>query len=221
VPDVLKSHNISFTWGRKVQVKDRILEILQQDLRSNPRGVVGVSTITDPYQPAERFLGVTRDALSILLNSKFPVSVQTKSSLVVRDLDIIKSNLFEVGITITSLEEEFYRHFEPGASPPEQRIQALEEVSSKGIPTWIFYGPIIPSFNDSSKDIEDIIYVAKKTKSRIIYDRLNIRPFISERMRKILTAEEFNNIKHHNFDEIFKRIENICKKQGIPCEFAF
>ncbi len=221
VADVLKNRNMSLTWGQKVQVKEDILKLLKKNLHRNPRGVVGVSTVTDPYQPVEMILEVTRQALRILHDSKFPVSVQTKSSLVVRDLDIIKGDLFDVGMTITSLNDEFRKQFERGASPPDDRIQALEEISSKCIATWIFYGPIIPGFNDSSADIEGIACLAEKTKSKVLYDKLNIKPFMRERIKKEISTEQINDMKNYSFNETFRKIENIFKKHGVLCEPAF
>ena len=221
VADVFKSRNMSLTWGQKVQVKEDILRLLRKNLHRNPRGVVGVSTVTDPYQPIEKTLEVTRQALRILYDSKFPVSVQTKSSLVVRDLDIIKGNLFEVGMTITSLNDEFRKQFEQGASPPDERIQALEEISSKYVATWIFYGPIIPGFNDSSADIEGIACLAEKTKSKVLYEKLNIKPFMSERIQKEFSTEQISNMKNYDFNETFRKIEHTSKKHGVLCEPAF
>jgi DNA repair photolyase len=173
----------SLRWGRDVFVKENVLEILRREVRRKPKGVVGVSTATDPYQPAEKGLEVTRRALTILIEAGFPVSIQTKSPLVVRDIDLIRGKKIDVGFTITSTDKEFQRKFEPGAPPPEERISALETVSSLGIITWIFYGPIIPGYNDAPDEMERIVRLGAKTKSKIIYDRLNIKPTVIQRLK--------------------------------------
>jgi DNA repair photolyase len=182
---------------------------------------VGVSTVTDPYQPVERSLGITREALFILRDAGFPVSVQTKSSLVLRDLDIMKGCNFEVGMTITSMDDTFRRRFEPGASPPEERTHALEEASSKGVRTWIFYGPIIPRLNDSPEEIESIASLAQRTKSRILYDRLNIKPMMLARIGKVLSGDDILSIRRSTLEETFRRLEDTCKSWGVRCDSAF
>jgi len=221
VPDVLRGRVSSSEWGREVLVKNGIIERLRTDLTRLRPGVVGVSTATDPYQPIERSLGITREALSILKDAGFPVSVQTKSPLVTRDLDIIEGGNFELGMTITSMDDGFRRRFEPGAPPPEERAHALEEVSSKGIRTWIFYGPIIPRINDSLEEIESITGLAKRTKSRILYDRLNIKPMMLARIGRVLSAEDIYSIRQGTLEVTFRRIEAACKRLGVRCDPAF
>lgn len=219
VPDVLDSSLPRMTWGRDVFVKERIIDLLRSELKRKTPGVVGVSTATDPYQPVERELELTRRALIVLSESAFPVSIQTKSPLVLRDLDIMKGKKFDVGFTITSTDREFQRKFEPGAPPPEERISALEAVSSYGISTWIFYGPIIPNHNDSHEVMEKIVLLAKKTGSKIIYDRLNLKPLVIQRLSRVFGSKE---IPHKEpFATIFARLERLCRSHGVKCEFAF
>jgi DNA repair photolyase len=221
VPDVLRRRIISTEWGREVLVKEGILERLREDLRKLRPGVVGVSTVTDPYQPVERSLGITRKALSILKYAGFPVSVQTKSSLVLRDLDLMKGGSFEVGMTITSMDDGFRRRFEPGAPPPEERAHALEEANSKGVKTWIFYGPIIPGFNDSPEEMESIASLAQRTKSRILYDRLNIKPMMLVRIGKVLSGKDIISIRRGTLEGTFRRLEEVCRRQGVRCDSGF
>jgi len=221
VPDVLRGRVPSSEWGREVLVKEDVLERLRVDLRRFRPGVVGVSTVTDPYQPVERSLGITREALFILRDAGFPVSVQTKSSLVLRDLDIMKGGNFEVGMTITSMDDMFRRRFEPGASPPEERAHALEEVSSKGVRTWIFYGPIIPRLNDSPEEIEPIVSLAQRTKSRILYDRLNIKPMMLARIGRVLSGDDIASIRRSTLEGTFRKLEETCRRRGVRCDSAF
>lgn len=221
VPDVLKGRVSSSEWGREVLVKEGVLDRLRADLRRLRPGAVGVSTVTDPYQPVERSLGITREALFLLRDAGFPVSVQTKSSLVLRDLDVMKGGDFEVGMTITSMDDTFRRRFEPGASPPEERAHALEEVSSKGVKTWIFYGPIIPGFNASPEEMESIVSLARRTKSRILYDRLNIKPMMLARIGKVLPVDDIASIRRNTLEGTFRRLKEACKRRGVRCDSAF
>jgi len=220
VPDVLKRRVSPSEWGRDVLVKKDVLHLLASDLRRLKPGTVGVSTVTDPYQPVERVCCLMRQALAMLRDSGFQVSVQTKSALVARDFDLIKGK-FELGMTITSMDDAFRRLFEPGASPPEERANALEEASSRGIKTWIFYGPIIPLYNDSMQDAEKIIRLAEKTKSHIIYDRLNIKPLMLLRMKHSIPEDVINSIKNADLKKTFSYLEAECRSRGVPCKFAF
>ncbi|MDH5806792.1 MAG: radical SAM protein [Candidatus Methanomethylicaceae archaeon] len=206
VPDVLK---LNLEWGKEVYVKKNVLNILRKEVLIKKRGIVGISTATDPYQSIEKDLEITRRAIEILKNSGFYISIQTKSSLVLRDLDLMNEK-FDVGFTITSINEEFRKKFEPNAPSINERISALEEISSKGIKTWIFYGPVIPGFNDSEEDMKNIVILAAKTNSKIIYDKLNIKPKVMKRMQ---------NLNFKNVD--FKKLELLCKKFNVKCEPAF
>jgi DNA repair photolyase len=213
VPDVLKINNME--WGKFIFVKKNILDILKREVTRKKIGTVGISTSTDPYQPIEKDLEITRKALVILINAGFPISIQTKSSLVLRDIDILINKNIDVGLTITSTDSYFQKIFEPNAPPPDERIATLEELSDKGIKTWIFYGPIIPNYNDSEEEIEKIVKIALKTKSKIIYDKLNLKPNVIKRLNS-------NNINYNgDYNKIFSKIEFICKKYDVKYECAF
>ncbi|MCX8181907.1 MAG: radical SAM protein [Candidatus Methanomethyliaceae archaeon] len=223
VPDVMRNVMPDLKWGQEVFVKEKVLEILRLEVKKKIPRVVGVSTATDPYQPIERELEITRKALIILSGAGFPVSIQTKSPLVTRDVDLMMNKKFDVGFTITSTEREFQRKFEPGAPPPEERISALEAISSLGIKTWIFYGPIIPGYNDSYEEMERIVQLGAKTKSKIIYDRLNIKPMVLKRLKIVIKEEELSNRDRdiYSLREQFARLEALCRQHGVRCEFAF
>lgn len=173
-------------WGSTVAVRVNILDVLKKEIHRLRRGVVGVSTITDPYQAVEGRYRITRSCTEMLLRNGFRVSVQTKSPLVRRDVEIFSQYRSEcdVGITITTLSKEKSRIIEPGAPSPESRVAALEDLSRNGISTWIFYGPIVSGFNDDSDTISGLLDVARSTGSRIIYDRFSGYPSAVRMMRK-------------------------------------
>lgn len=132
-------------WGDFVDVKINAPEILKKQLDKAKRGTVWVSSVCDPYQPLERKYGLTRRCLAELLKRQFPLNLQTKSALVLRDLDLLSQfKDIEVGFTITTDDETTARLFEPKASSVKERIKALGEVRSHGIKTFVFVGPILP-----------------------------------------------------------------------------
>jgi len=137
-------------WGHFLDVKINAPEVLARELSRKPkRGVVLLGSVTDVYQPVEQKYRLTRAILEILLQHDFPVSVLTKSNLVVRDLDLFKQfNKCEVGLTVTTTDQKIARNFESHSSTPQQRIEVLETLHRSGITTYAFIGPILPELTD-------------------------------------------------------------------------
>lgn len=113
---------------------------------------ITMSGITDPYQPVERRLRVTRACLRVMLECGQPVSIITKSTLVTRDIDLLsplaKLGAAHVGISITTLDSDLARKMEPRASVPRERLRAVRELSAAGVPVSVMTAPIIPGLND-------------------------------------------------------------------------
>lgn len=111
-----------------------------------------LGTATDAYQPFERQEGLTRALLEVMLDTGHPVSVVTKSSLIVRDIDLwaelARRNLAHVGISLTTLDGPLARQLEPRASAPHARLAAMRQLSEAGIPVSLFVSPLIPGLND-------------------------------------------------------------------------
>lgn len=159
-------------WGDVVYVKSNLINVLTREIKGLRRGITGISSITDAYQPAEARYRLTRQAVKILLENGFRVTVQTKSPLAARDIDIFTahSGLFDIGVTITTLDPKKAIEIETRTPAPSQRIRLLDRLHDNGLKTWIFIGPIIHGFNDSYDDLEKIFEIARNTDSRVIYD---------------------------------------------------
>ncbi len=114
--------------------------------------VVSLSGNTDPYQPVERKLGLTRQCLEVFLQYRNPVSVITKNHLVTRDLDVLyelaRRNLVRVTISVTSLRAEIIQVMEPRSARPELRLKTIEELAARGVPVGVSIAPIIPGLTD-------------------------------------------------------------------------
>ncbi len=229
VPSMLRDEEVALNWGQIIKPKVNLLEVLTKEVKKRRRGIVGISTSTDPYQPIEKKYNLTRGSIEVLKNEGFHISIQTKSSLILRDLDMMDPKLFDVGVTITSLNQELTEKLEPKASKPDERIQILEECSSKKIPTWIFYGPIIPEVNDDYETIIKIIKLAKKTKSKIIYDKLNLKKLVLKSLKPFFEQwnptliERIPVLINSQFiwNRIFAKIEYLCPKFNVKVESAF
>jgi len=197
-------------WGKRVVVKENIAEVLAKEIRRKRKGIVGLSTITDAYQSVEAEERLTRRVLEILLENNFPVSIQTKSPLVLRDLELIslKKELVDVGFTITTLDDRIAKVVEPKAPAPDLRVRALEKISAEGIKTWIFLGPIIPGVSEES--FEEIVDVAKATNSLLYYDKYRVKPFMSG-----LAREFAERSKKTDWKAIALKLKEICKAKGV------
>jgi DNA repair photolyase len=158
-----------------VEARQNIPAVLSRELRRRERGVVGISSVTDPYQPAERRYQITRYCLERLARHDWPVCVLTKSDLVVRDMDIIERiSEVEVGFTITSMDEHQRRLLEPGAPPVARRLAAMRMMSDSGIPTYAFIGPIYPT--STVNELRDLVRrVHEAGAGYILVDRLNLK----------------------------------------------
>ena len=166
-------------WGEFVDAKVNAPELLRKQLVRAKRGTVWVSSVCDPYQPLEVKYRLTRRCLEELLSRQFPVNVQTKSSLVTRDLDLFqKFNDIEVGFTIATDDERIARLFEPGASSIRERAAALSTLHEHGIRTFAFLGPLLPGNADGLAEL-----VAGKV-DHVLIDRMNypslVRSFYAE-----------------------------------------
>jgi DNA repair photolyase len=173
-------------WNESIQVKKNIPRIISKELPKKKPGVVGLSTVTDPYQPVEKKYQLSRRCLELLLENNFPVCVQTKSALIIRDIDLLKKfSRAEVMLSIGTLHDDQRKILEPGGSPIKERLQTLRAFSDAGIKTTIFYGPIYPT--TQLEEIPGILDVfCDQGVHEMLIDRLNLRPGVRETLQERL-----------------------------------
>lgn len=140
---------------REIHVKFNAAELLRHEL-SSPRykpKPIAIGTNTDPYQPSERQHKIMRQILEVLLETKHPVTITTKSALIVRDLDLLTQladqKLVSVALSVTSMDHKLSRKLEPRASAPEKRLEAIRLLAAAGVPVAIAASPMIPAINDN------------------------------------------------------------------------
>jgi DNA repair photolyase len=138
----------------KIMVKANAPELLRTELESSswqPQTLV-MSGVTDPYQPIEKKLCITRGCLEVLAKFRNPVAIITKNRLVTRDIDVLSElvvfNAVAVNISVTSLDSNLQRVLEPRTSSPQARLDAVHQLRSAGIPTGVMVAPIIPGLTD-------------------------------------------------------------------------
>jgi DNA repair photolyase len=154
----------------KLLFKPEVAQLLEKELRKpgyTPRPMA-LGTNTDPYQPVERTLKLTRGVLEVLERFNHPVSIVTKSAGVLRDLDILSrmaaKGLARVYLSVTTLDASLARCMEPRAATPQRRLHAITELTRAGIPVGVLAAPMIPGLNDA--ELEKILAASSKAGAR-------------------------------------------------------
>ena len=148
----------------KIFYKADAARLLEEELgkRSYVVKPITIGANTDPYQPVERDLRVTRSLLEVFERTRHPVSLITKGTMILRDLELLRSlsrdGLINVFVSVTSLDPELKRTLEPRTASPAARLRVVRELTSAGIPTGVLVAPIIPAVNDS--ELERIVAAA-------------------------------------------------------------
>ncbi|WP_027633761.1 SPL family radical SAM protein [Clostridium hydrogeniformans] len=158
----------------KIAAKDNALSIIKSQLKSKKTlGVIGTGSMSDPYNPIEKKLNLTRGALEIISNYGFGVNIITKSDLILKDIDVLKEiNKYApvcVGFTITTYDDYLCSKIEPSVSLSSKRFKAMNELSSEGIFTGVLLMPILPFINDTEENIISIINKTKQCGGKFIY----------------------------------------------------
>ncbi|MDH5450242.1 MAG: radical SAM protein [Candidatus Bathyarchaeota archaeon] len=154
-------------WGRFVDVKVNAAKLLQHEIKKKQPGKVWISGVCDPYQPIERKYELTRDCLRILSKYGWPITIQTKSPLVKRDLALLRTfNDIKVGLTITTADEEVRKVFEPVCPPIKDRIETLEILHSAGLKTFAMMAPLLPK-------AEGLVTLLRGSVDYVLIDKMN------------------------------------------------
>jgi len=207
-------------WGRFLDVKVNAPDVLERELRRNPRkGTVLLGSVTDAYQPIERKYRLTRKILGLLLRSDFPISVLTKSALVTRDIDLFRQfRECEVGLTITTFDQDVAHDFEPCSSRPDERLAALQKLHSAGIRTYVFVGPIFPELTE----IDRIVSRVADSVDYIMAESLNLKAGNRAKMLKIISRKhpKLFDVYQKGFgkqywNDVEQQFRESCKRHGV------
>jgi DNA repair photolyase len=158
----------------EVKVKENALVLLEKELISKRRsGIIGTGAMSDPYNPHERELELTRGALELIERRRFGVGIATKSPLVVRDADLLLGISVNapayVKVTVTAFDDELCKKIEPHVAPSSERFAAVRALSSAGILTGILLMPVLPFLCDNEENILRIVDEAHRCGARFIY----------------------------------------------------
>ncbi len=163
----------------KVKIKENALEILEEELKSKKlKGVVSFGSLSDPYNPLEEELELTRNALKLILKYGFGVSIDTKSDLILRDIDVLKEiekkNSVILKVSITTYDDELARKIEPRVISSSRRFEVVEELSKNGLYTGVLMNPVLPFLTDTEENVLKMIEKTKKAGARFLYSRMGM-----------------------------------------------
>ncbi len=222
-------------------------ELARKNYQCEP---IAIGVNTDAYQPLEKKLGITRQILEVLLETRHPAYLITKSSLIERDTDILtemaQQDLVSVCITITTLDRKLARNLEPRATTPLRRLQTLATLSNAGIPTRVSVSPVIPALNE--EELDNIVASAAGAGAQAAY-AIVLRlphelqqlfpewlethyPLRAARIMKAIRSIRNNNLNNAEFgarmigsgpraEIIRQRFEFACKRAGISARRDF
>jgi DNA repair photolyase len=160
---------------QKIYAKQHAADLLRQEIRKvKPGEQIAIGTATDPYQPIERKLEITRAILEeFARHSGLELGIVTKSALVARDIDLLKEiaqrNEIFVNFTITTTDTELARILEPRAPRPDLRLDALRKLREAGIGAGVICAPVLPGITDSPKQLEAVVSSAAEAKANYVY----------------------------------------------------
>lgn len=188
-------------WGMMLEVRKNIPLVLAKEVKTKKPGIVGISTVTDPYQPLEKTYQLTRFCLEQLLRYDFPAHIQTKSSLVTRDIDLLsRFSDAQVMLSIGTFHESERKILEPGSPSIQDRFVALKRCAEAGLRTAVFLGPIYPT--TPKEEIPNILDVLKETGVQEVWiDRLRLKPGIWENIS--ITLQQYPEIMRVFSTQVF------------------
>ncbi len=219
-----------------IEVKQNAPELLEKALKSKRKKcMIGTGAMSDPYMHCEKELQLTRQCLEIILENGFGVAIQTKSDLILRDIDLLaeinRSTKCVVQITLTTYDDDLCKVIEPNVCNTKRRIEVLEIMHEKGIPTFVWLTPILPFINDSKENITAILNECVRTGVKGIIDfgmgltlREGDREYYYEALDKHFPGIKERYIKQYgnayelpslNAKELMGLFHKICKDNGI------
>lgn len=217
-----------------VRAKKDELEILNAELKSKRRkGVIGIGAMSDTYNPYEKQYQITRKALELIEYYGFGVSIETKSNLILRDIDLFNKINKKADVilkfTITSANDELAKKIEPGVCVSSERFRAMRVLSQNGLFVGTLLTPIIPFITDSEENIKNVIKLSYENGAKFVFSmggvtlRENQREYFYKQLDRIFPGVTEKYIKTYRNDymcysqnkKLGKVFKNECEKYGL------
>lgn len=219
----------------KVRGKENALIILEQELiKQKEKGVIGIGAMSDTYNPLEKKHEQTRGALKLISKYGYDISIDTKSNLILRDIDLLKEinskNNVIIKFTITTPHDSLSKIIEPNVSVSSERFKAIKELSDNGIFTGVILNPLLPFITDKEEDIKLLVRLAHLSGAKFIHTYMGMTlrenqrtyyykkldesfPNLKEKYIKFY-GERYNCIVLNN-QKLYKVFTEECQKYGI------
>lgn len=219
-----------------IEIKSNAIELLEQTLRrKRNKCMIGTGAMSDPYLPIEKTLCHTRKCLELIDHYGFGLAIQTKSDLILRDLDVLKSinskTKCVVQMTLTTFDEDLCKIIEPNVCTTKRRVEVLNILRDHGIPTIVWLSPILPFINDTEENIRGILKYCIEAKvygillfnmgvtlrdgdRQYFYKKLD-EYFPGMKEKYIQTYGNQYEVISQNNKELLRIFETECKKHGI------
>ncbi len=239
-----EKYNVNGEFGKDIAVKINAVDLLRKELDPKRKKVplnkcfiMCGGGVGDSYQPIEKEYKLSRKALELLYEYNLPVSILTKSTLVKRDIDIIKNinkrNKAIVSFSFSSVDDEISSIFEPGVPSPSQRLDTIKFFKNEGIACGIFLLPVIPFITDHPHMIENSILKAKQAGvDFIIFGGMTLKigrqknyflnklsatfPELCSKYKNIYKDDKWGNPTKEYYENIHRNFNNAAKKHKIP-----
>lgn len=222
----------------EIRAKENALALIERELKSKRRkGVIGTGAMSDPYNPHEKELRLTRGALELINKFRFGIAIATKSALITRDIDLLRQiqshSPVLVKITVTAADDDLCRKIETNVNPASQRFDALKELTGQGIFAGILLMPVLPFIEDTEENICRIIQLAKENNAAFIYPafgvtlRQNQRAWFYKKLDQHFPGIKQKYIKQFgstyechspNADQLQHLLQSECEKYSILCK---
>ncbi|HIU77783.1 MAG TPA: radical SAM protein [Candidatus Pelethocola excrementipullorum] len=221
----------------KVRAKEDALRLIRDDLRGyGKRGVVGTGAMSDPYNPFEKKLMLTRHALELVDAYEYGITIATKSTLLLRDLDVLKGiqehSPVLCKVTITTADDSLSSVIEPHVASSSERFEMLARLSEAGIPGGILLMPVLPFLEDSVENVLEIVEKAHEAGAKFIYPafgmtlRQNQRTWYFDKLNQLFPEENYverymkaygnnYNCTSRNAKKLWKVFTEACKQYRI------
>lgn len=222
-----------------IEVKRNAPKLLEQALRGKRKKcMIGTGGMSDPYLHVEKKLGLTRRCLELIEEYGFGAAIQTKSDLILRDLDLLKrinsKTKCVVQMTLTTYEEDMCRLIEPNVCTTRRRAEVLEILRDEGIPTVCWMTPILPFINDTQENIRGLLEYCSRAKTygiltfgmgvtlrdgdrQYFYRKLDAH-FPGLREKYVKTYGDAYEVPSPNRAGLMRLVRSVCSEQGIVCD---
>ena len=214
--------------------KENAINILEKELSKNKRGIVGIGSMSDTYNPMEKTYEQTRNALKLIEKYNYGVSIDTKSDLILRDIDILKEinkkNNVIIKFTITTPKDKLSKIIEPNVCVSSKRLEAIKILTDNNIFTGIMLNPVLPFITDKEEDIKELVRLAHEHGVKFIHTymgmtlRENQRDYYYDKLDKNFKGIKEKYIKYYknnymcavpNYKRLYKIFKEECDKYGI------